>query len=69
MDLMGWGATKGVPVRGAGFRMGCGTLSGQKYAAVFATSVCCSRGSSRMGIFCVTASKDFGWGFVDPVLL
>ncbi len=25
--------------------------------------------SSRMGIFCVTASKDFGWGFVDPVLL
>lgn len=48
-----------------------GALSGQMYAAVFTASVCCSLGSSRMGIFCVTASKDFGQGeaFVDPVLL
>lgn len=48
-----------------------GVLSAQMYAAVFTASVCCSLGSSRMGIFCVTASKDFGQGeaFVDPVLL
>lgn len=44
---------------GRGLRMGCGTLSGQKYAAVFTTSVCCSRRKLQDGNFLCHCLKGF----------